>query len=181
MESVQKDLAWDIGNEENADTDKISADADGLEMVHSLDPQIDVMHLHLNENKDKLILHAEENGKYVVTIMDVATMNTLQKIEVMDLDKAYYGYQIYEEDDFFVNMVHKQKEEWKIEAAVLLKMRMESTKLLLSVKCKILYLSGRNIKIRLEKKHEHESSKIKVFYIVSSMDCKGKRRNCHFT
>lgn len=106
------------GNEENADTDKISADADGLEMVHSLDPQINVMHLHLNENKDKLILHAEENGKYVVTIMDIATMNTLQKIEVMDWDKAYYGCQIYEEDDFFVNIVHKQKEEWKIEAAV---------------------------------------------------------------
>lgn len=103
------------GSEENAD--RISVDVDGLKMVYSLEPQIDVMHLHLNENKDKLILHAEESGKYVVTIIDVATMNTLQKIEVMDWDKDY-GYQIYENDNFFVNMVHKPKEEGKIEAVV---------------------------------------------------------------
>ena len=103
------------GSEEN--TDRISADVDGLKMVYSLDSQIDVMHLHLNENKDKLVLHAEESGKYVVTIIDVATMNTLQKIEVMDWDKDY-GYQIYENDNFFVNMVHKPKEEGKIEVVV---------------------------------------------------------------
>ena len=103
------------GSEENAD--RISADVDGLKMVYSLDPQIDVMYLHLNENRDKLILHAEESGKYVVTVIDVTTMNTLQKIEVMDWDKDY-GYQIYENDNFFVNMVHKQKEEGKIEAVV---------------------------------------------------------------
>lgn len=103
------------GSEENAD--RISADVDGLKMVYSLDPQIDVMHLHLNDNKDKLILHAEESGKYVVTVIEVSTMNTLQKIEVMDWDKDY-GYQIYEEDNFFVNMVHKTQEEGKIEAVV---------------------------------------------------------------
>ena len=103
------------GSEENAD--RISADVDGLKMVYSLDPQIDVMYLHLNENRDKLILHAEESGKYVVTVIDVTTMNTLQKIEVMDWDKDY-GYQIYENDNFFVNMVHKPKEEGKIEAVV---------------------------------------------------------------
>lgn len=103
------------GSEENAD--RISAQIQGLKMVYSLDPQIDVIHLHLNGKKDKLILHAVENGKYVITIMDTATMHTLQKIEVMDWDKDYY-YQIYDEDDFIVNIVHKPLEEGIIEAAV---------------------------------------------------------------
>lgn len=104
------------GSEENAD--RISVDVDGLKMVYALDPQIDVMHLHLNDNKDRLILHAEEFGKYVVTVIDVVTMNTLQKIEVMDWDEDY-GYQIYEKEHFFVNMVHKPQEEGKIEAVVI--------------------------------------------------------------
>ncbi len=104
------------GNEENAD--RISVDVDGLKMVYSLDPEIDVMHLHLNEKKDKLILHAEEYGKYVVTVIDVATMETLQKISIMDWDKEY-GYQIYDEGDFIVATVHKTQEEGRIEAVVI--------------------------------------------------------------
>lgn len=104
------------GSEENAD--RISADVDGLKMVYSLDPQIYVMHLHLNGKKDRLLLHAEENGKYVVTVIDVSNMKTLQKIEIMEWDKDY-GYQVYEDDDFIVSNIHKVQEEGKIEAVVL--------------------------------------------------------------
>lgn len=104
------------GSEEN--TDRISADVDRLKMVYTLDPQIDVIYLHLNGKKDKLILHAEEFGKYVVTVIDIATMETLQKIEIMDWDKDY-GNQIYEKDDFIVNTVHKPREEGVVEAVVL--------------------------------------------------------------
>lgn len=104
------------GNEENAD--RISADVDGLQKAYSLDPQIDVIYLHLNGKKDKLMLHAEEKGKYVVTVIDIATMGTLQKIEIMDWDEDYNN-QIYEKDDFTVNIVHKPKEEGVVEAVVL--------------------------------------------------------------
>lgn len=104
------------GSEENAD--RISADVDRLKMVYALDPQIEVMHLQLNGKKDKLLLHTEENGKYVVTVIDVSTMKTLQKIEIMEWDKDY-GYQVYEDDDFIVSNIHKVQEEGKIEAVVL--------------------------------------------------------------
>ena len=104
------------GSKENAD--RISADVDRLKMVYALDPQIEVMHLQLNGKKDKLLLHAEENGKYVVTVIDVSTMKTLQKIEIMEWDKDY-GYQVYEDDDFIVSNIHKVQEEGKIEAVVL--------------------------------------------------------------
>lgn len=104
------------GSEENAD--RISTDVDGLQKVYSLDPQIDVIYLHLNGKKDKLMLHAEEKGKYVVTVIDIATMDTLQKIEIMDWDEDY-GNQIYEKDDFTVNIVHKPKEEGVVETVVL--------------------------------------------------------------
>ena len=103
------------GSVENAD--RISAKVDELEMVYPLDAQIRVKHLQLNGNKDKLLLHAEENGKYVVTVIDISTMEMLQKMEVMDWDKDY-GYQIYEKDNFVVVMVHKPQEEGKIEAVV---------------------------------------------------------------
>ena len=103
------------GSVENAD--RISAKVDELEMVYPLDAQISVKHLQLNGNKDKLLLHAEENGKYVLTVIDISTMEMLQKIEVMDWDKDY-GYQIYEKDNFVVAMVHKPREEGKIEAVV---------------------------------------------------------------
>ena len=104
------------GSEENAD--RISVDVDGLKMVYSLDPEIDVLHLHLNGKKDKLLLHAEENGEYVVTVIDAATMETLQKISIMDWSLDY-GYQIYEKSDFMVATVHKVQEEGRIEAVVL--------------------------------------------------------------
>lgn len=104
------------GSEENAD--RISVNADGLKMIYSLDPEIDVMYLQLSENQDKLILHAEEYGKYVMTVIDVANMETLQKIPIMDW-KPDYGYQIYEKGDFIVNIVHKVQEEGRIEAVVL--------------------------------------------------------------
>lgn len=113
------------GCEEDSDmfdvnAERISVDTDGLKMVYSLDPQIDVMLLHLNGKKDKLILHAEEYGKYVVTIIDITTMEMLQRIEVIDWNQDYkYGYQIYEEGDFIVTIVHKTKEEGRIEAVVI--------------------------------------------------------------
>ena len=104
------------GSEENAD--RISIDADGLKMVYVLEPQIEVIHLHLNGRKDKLVLHTIENEKYIVTVIDISTMKTLQKIEVMDW-KEDYGNQIYVEDSYFVNVVHKPREEGRIEAAVI--------------------------------------------------------------
>lgn len=119
MEKILEGCEEDSGMFD-VNSDKISVDADGLKMVHPLDPQIDVMLLHLNEKKDKLILHAEEYGKYVVTIIDVTTMEILQKIEVMDWKQEYdYGYQIYDEGDFIVTIVHKTKEEGRVEAVII--------------------------------------------------------------
>ena len=103
-------------SEEN--TDRISVDVDRLKMVYSLDPQIDIIHLHLNGKKDRILLHAKENGEYVITVIDIATMETLQKIVVMDW-REDYGNQIYVEDTYLVNMVHKPREEGVIEAVVL--------------------------------------------------------------
>ena len=111
-------LPFDRSLEESAENaDRISVNVDELKTVYPLDAQIGVKHLQLNGKKDKLLLHAEENGKYVVTVIDVSTMEVLQKIEVMDWDEDY-GYQIYEKDNYVVNMVHKPLEERKIEAVV---------------------------------------------------------------
>ena len=54
----------------------------------------------------------------MVTVIDAATMETLQKIFIMDWNQDY-GYQIYDKGDFIVATVHKIQEEGSIEAVVL--------------------------------------------------------------
>ena len=81
-----------------------SADVDALSMVYPLDPEMDVMYLHLSQDGKKLLLHAVEGGIYTLTVIDIASMEMLQKIHVME-----YGdnsSQLYDEGEFIVTMVY---------------------------------------------------------------------------
>lgn len=85
-------------------------DADGLEMVYALDPEIHVLYLCTDPGQTKLLLHAVENGKYVLTVIDLATMETLQKLELMDYDLANYSSTIFDEGSFIVMLVQNWEE-----------------------------------------------------------------------
>lgn len=61
-----------------------SVDADALEMVYPLDPEITPVCLCVNPEQTKLLLHAVENGKYILTVIDLDTMTTLQKLEIAE-------------------------------------------------------------------------------------------------
>ncbi len=75
---------------------KSGVDLDSLKMVHSLDEQINVLHLSLNKEQTKLLLFTEEEEKYFFSVIDRDTMELSQKIEL----ESWGG--ISEHDDFLV-------------------------------------------------------------------------------
>lgn len=95
-----------------------SIDVDALAMVYPLDPNTSVQAMNMNSEQTKLFLHTRENDKYVFTVIDIATMETLQRLEVTDwpevVDPAkvaqwtqdhedYLDFNLsYRTDDFFV-------------------------------------------------------------------------------
>lgn len=85
-------------------------DADGLETVYALDPEIHALYLHTDPEQGKLLLHAVENGKYMLTVIDLATMETLQKLELMDYDCASCSSTIFDEGSFIAVLAQDWEE-----------------------------------------------------------------------
>lgn len=79
---------------------------DELAMVYPLDPALDLREMTVSPDQSKLLLHTMEEGTYVVTVIDLATMDTLQKIEVVELHNDYNHLWIYQGDDFFVTTLN---------------------------------------------------------------------------
>ena len=76
-------------------------DVDALEMVYSLNPEIDLLGLSVNEEQTRLLLYAVEDGAYVLTVIDLETMDTLQKLKIADRPENS-GWGLYDGGDFMV-------------------------------------------------------------------------------
>lgn len=76
-------------------------DADSLEMVYPLTPGIDLSSLSINEEQTCLYLHAVEDGKYSITVIELSTMRVLQKLDVLDVDEES-AWGLCDQDDFMV-------------------------------------------------------------------------------
>ena len=71
--------------------------AEALSLFYAVDPSVRIRHLALSPDKEKLVLHAEENGVYVLTVLDTRTGNIVQRLELGTAAKfteQYHG------DDF---------------------------------------------------------------------------------
>lgn len=76
-------------------------DVDGLEMVYPLDPSVQIQDMHLSPDQTKLLLHSIENGMYVLTVIDMATMEPVQRLELVEwMDDDLW--RLYDEGDFLV-------------------------------------------------------------------------------
>lgn len=79
-----------------------SVDTDGLRMVYPLNPESQLFYLRLSEDGTKLLLHTQEEGKYVLTVINLADMSTLQRLELLELPEDYDRYfDLLEGDGFF--------------------------------------------------------------------------------
>lgn len=76
-------------------------DVDALEMVYPLDPEIDLLGLSVNGEQTRLLLYAVEDGAYVLTVMNLETMDTLQKLKIADQPENS-GWGLYDGGDFMV-------------------------------------------------------------------------------
>ncbi len=81
-------------------------DIDSLEMVYPLESGIRIASIETNEDETKLLLHAIENDKYNITVIDIETMETLQKLEVADWEEEQSGWTIYDEGDFMTILLY---------------------------------------------------------------------------
>ena len=76
---------------------------DELAMVYPLDPEAVLLGLTLSPNQTKLLIHQRVENTYVLTVVDLADMTTLQRLEVADWpETSYGGWFLYEGDDFLV-------------------------------------------------------------------------------
>ena len=84
-------------------------DADALEMVYPLDPEIKLLGLFSNEDQTRLLLHAVENGKYILTVIDLDGMTTLQKLEIAEWPEDQ-GWQLYSGDGCMAVLLSREQE-----------------------------------------------------------------------
>ncbi len=78
-------------------------------MVYPLTPGINVVYLSLNASQSCLYLHTVEDGTYFITVVDLSTMEQMQKLEVIHFeDEPYWAIQ--DEDDFMVIQFHNTQE-----------------------------------------------------------------------
>ena len=57
-------------------------DSKGLSLFCPLAPETNILTLGISEDKKELLLHTEENGIYVITVISAETGETLQRLEV---------------------------------------------------------------------------------------------------
>lgn len=71
-------------------------DIDSLAMVFPLDPSVDVEQMMVSPDETKLLMLTRESDELYFTVVDIATMNELQKFKVSD-DRYYV---VNQNDDF---------------------------------------------------------------------------------
>ena len=73
-----------------------------LSTIYRIDPTAEIQHLEISPSGDVLHLHTVENGRYMITFIDVATGRELQKLDVGDLDITSKSWNVITGDDWIL-------------------------------------------------------------------------------
>ena len=76
-------------------------DPEGLAMVYPLDPNAQLLDLTLSQDGERLLLQTKEEDRFVLTVIDLSTLDTLQRLE-LDWGEESWGYWLYPGDGFLV-------------------------------------------------------------------------------
>ena len=74
--------------------------ASELSMVYTLDPAVEILAMEPNADQSALLLHTLENGTYVMTVIDLKTMETMQHIETVNNLEYDYHWNSWSGDSF---------------------------------------------------------------------------------
>lgn len=88
---------------------KAVIDTEGFEMIYSLNPEIRVASIETNEDQSKLLLHAIEDEIYSITVIDIATREMVQKLEIGEWKEDQSGWYLYDEGNFMVITMFGEK------------------------------------------------------------------------
>ncbi len=84
-------------------------DADSFRLFYPLEPGIQIAGIKTNEKQDRILLHTVENGIYYLTVIDIATGEMVQKLEIAKWHEEWNGLEIYDKDDFMVMVLYGEK------------------------------------------------------------------------
>ncbi len=80
-------------------------DAQSLGLFYALSPEIRPLELTCSADGGQLLLHAVEDGAYVLTVIDTQTGQTLQKLTICSWPEDTSGWQLYDEGDFMAALL----------------------------------------------------------------------------
>lgn len=75
--------------------------ADTLETVYPLDEEVHIFHLTTNAEQNKLLLFTSEQNATYLSVIDIETMKTVQKLQLFEEALEYLPY-VWEYEDFLV-------------------------------------------------------------------------------
>ncbi len=76
--------------------------AEELEMVFPLDPSDTICDLSVSPEQDRLLLYTMEENTFYLTVIDIDTMEQLQKLALAHSDEEYFSRVIYEKMGYIV-------------------------------------------------------------------------------
>lgn len=79
-----------------------TAAGNAIEMVYPLDTDTVIQSMFTDQSEERLILLTRENSKELFTVIDLATMETLQRFEIGNYDESGSGWYISESEDYLV-------------------------------------------------------------------------------
>ena len=87
------------------------ADAESFGLFYPLNPEIQIIAIKTNEEQDRVLLHAIEDNVYYMLVIDIATRQMVQKLEIARWDEEYVpGWSnICDKDNFMVLVLGGEK------------------------------------------------------------------------
>ncbi|MBQ7016473.1 MAG: hypothetical protein IJN10_05920 [Firmicutes bacterium] len=77
--------------------------------MYPLDPSIQVIDLSVSADGKDLLLHAVEEGQYVITVIDTETRKLRQRLVICDWPEDGYGWWLYEYENFLAAAVPQDR------------------------------------------------------------------------
>ena len=78
-------------------------DIESLDMVYALDPSVYQECMYLSEDETQIYLLTQKDGVLHLTVIDVATMTTVQELEIIDFEEERGGiHKIHQKEDYWV-------------------------------------------------------------------------------
>ncbi len=82
--------------------------SDELDMVFPLNPDAVIVSLSISPEEDRLLLYTTEENTFFLTVIDIKTMEQLQKLELVTWSEEWPSYVLYEEEGYIAGFFDQE-------------------------------------------------------------------------